>query len=292
MSIALARRPRPPHALERSLERGSGHPNRPTRHSSSRRGLAPERNRPTTPMTSSLRNPHRPDLLRGRVLCAHCERRMHGQTRTAPAPLLPLRGPCPLPRYHRRASRDVPPRRAHHVALDEWLGELFAPERALRPPQLSSTALADGPAPNEHIERPLAHRPAPARAATCRDSHRDLDSPAARPSEVPSWLDEAAAERRNRPSSPWRPPCNSAPSLTARRSSPRRRALRRPSPASSTSDLTRNARDALRGNSGDAAHLPPRRNQVATRAPTPCATSACRRGDLNPHVLSDTRPST
>jgi len=80
--------------------------------------------RPRGPKPTSRQYP-----LRGRVRCAVCGRSMHGETRSRRRYYR-----CPVPRSYPQASQDHP--RSVYVredallrALDEWIAELFAPER-------------------------------------------------------------------------------------------------------------------------------------------------------------------
>ncbi len=138
----------------------------------------------------------RPYLLRGRVFCASCGRRMHGQTRGG------------VRRYYRCAARARYPgiADAHPldvlvseqpiiVAVEEWLDELFAPERATQTAQEIVAALAHGPDRSEQIDSARRRISTSRRELDrCRAALREANSSAAR-REVLTWLDEAAAEK-------------------------------------------------------------------------------------------------
>jgi hypothetical protein len=80
-------------------------------------------------------------------------------------------------------------------ALDEWLDELFAPERATQTAEAIVSALAHGPDRTEHIDTARRRITAAKREVTrCRAALRDTNSAAAR-REVLTWLDEAAGEK-------------------------------------------------------------------------------------------------
>jgi DNA invertase Pin-like site-specific DNA recombinase len=138
----------------------------------------------------------RPYPLGGLVFCASCGRRMHGQTRGGAR------------RYYRCAARKRYPGIADdHArdvlvaeqpimsALEEWLNELFAPERAVETAQEIVAASAQGPDRGQQIEAARRRVSAARREVErCRAALREAGSEPAR-REILSWLDEAAAAK-------------------------------------------------------------------------------------------------
>jgi site-specific DNA recombinase len=231
----------------------------------------------------------RPYLLRGRVFCSSCGRRMHGQTRGGTR------------RYYRCSARarypgiaDAHPRdvlvseQPIIVALEEWLDELFASERATHTAQEISAALAHGPDRSEHIDTArrrisAAHR----ELDRCRAALRDANSSAAR-RELLTWLDEAAADKEQ-----------AELAFTA--------AMRLAPPTLSVEEIvavvehcggltavlhqaTDEERAALYEAIGVSAVYNAESNEVRLGV-DPVASTACRRGDLNPHASKGTSPS-
>jgi site-specific DNA recombinase len=245
----------------------------------------------TTPSKQRAPKPaSRPYLLRGRVFCASCERRMHGQTRDGARRYYRCAAQARYPGITDAHPRDVLVREEHIIAaLDEWLGELFAPEHATQTTQAIVTALAHGPDRNEHIEV-ARQRIATAKreVARCRGALGDTNSPAAR-REVLSWLDEAAAEKEQAELAllaalQLAPPTLSTEEIVA--------VVER---CGGLTGILRQATDeeraALYEAIGVSAVYNSEHNQVRLGA-DPVASNACRRGDLNPHALAGTRPST
>jgi DNA invertase Pin-like site-specific DNA recombinase len=225
----------------------------------------------------------RPYLLRGRVFCASCGRRMHGQTRGKR-------------RYYRCAAharypgitdahpRDVLVREQPIIdALDEWLDELFAPEQASQTAQAISSALAQGPDRSQHVDSARRRvRIARRELARCRDALRDTNSPAAR-REVLSWLDEAAADKEQAELAlaaaiQLAPPTLSIEEIVA--------AVERCGGLTGILyQATGEERAALYEAIGVSAVYDPERNQVRLGA-DPVASTACRRGALDPSYTS------
>ncbi len=147
--------------------------------------------RPCSPKSTS-----RPYPLGGLVFCVSCGRRMHGQTRGGAR------------RYYRCAARKRYPgiadAHARDVlvaeqpilsALEEWLNELFAPERAVETAEEIVAASAQGPNRGQQIEAARGRVSAARREVErCRTALRDAGSEPARRESSP-WLDEAAAEK-------------------------------------------------------------------------------------------------
>jgi site-specific DNA recombinase len=232
----------------------------------------------------------RPYLLRGRVFCASCGRRMHGQTRGGARRYYRCAAHARYPGITDAHPRDVLVREQPIIdALEEWLDELFAPEHATQTARQIAAALAHGPDRTEHID--AARRrivTAKREVERCRAALRDTNSPAAR-REVLTWLDEAAGEKEQ-----------AELALTA--------AMQLAPPSLSIEEIvavvehcdgltgiirqsTHEERASLYEAIGVSAVYNPQRNQVRLGA-DPVASTACRRGDLNPHALAGTRPST
>jgi hypothetical protein len=135
-------------------------------------------------------------LLRGRVFCASCGRRMHGQTRGGARRYYRCAAHARYPGITDAHPRDVLVREQPIIdALEKWLDELFAPEHATQTARQIAAALAHGPDRTEHID--AARRrivTAKREVERCRAALRDTNSPAAR-REVLTWLDEAAGEK-------------------------------------------------------------------------------------------------
>jgi DNA invertase Pin-like site-specific DNA recombinase len=221
----------------------------------------------------------RPYLLRGRVLCASCGRRMHGQTRGGIRRYYRCAAQARYPGISDANPRDVLVREQPIIdALDEWLDELFAPEHATQTAQQISAALANGPDRTEHIGAARRRLSAARREVErCRTALRDTNSPAAR-REVLSWLDETAAEKEQ-----------AELALTA--------AMRLAPPTLSVEEIvavveqcggltgilhqaTDAERTALYETIGISAVYNPEHNQIRLGA-DPVASTACRRGDTH-----------
>ena len=83
------------------------------------------------------------------------------------------------------------------TALEEWLDELFAPDRASETAQEIVAAVTHGPDRDEHIVGARQRISAVRREVErCRAALRDASSEPAR-REVLTWLDEAAAEKEH-----------------------------------------------------------------------------------------------
>jgi site-specific DNA recombinase len=95
----------------------------------------------------------RPYLLRGRIICAACGRRMHGQTRGGSRRYYRCAARARFPGIADAHTRDLFVAERLVTPLDQWLGELFAPERAVHTAQEIVTALAQGPDRGQEIER-------------------------------------------------------------------------------------------------------------------------------------------
>ncbi len=218
-------------------------------------------------------------LLRGRVFCSSCGRRMHGQTRGGKRRYYRCAAQARYPGITDAHPRDVLVREQPIIdALDEWLDELFAPEHAAQTAQAIVTALAHGPDRTEQIDAARRRITAAKREVErCRAALREANSPATR-REVLSWLDETAAEKEQ-----------AELALTA--------AMQLAPPSLSTGEIvavvehcggltgiihqaTDEERAALYEAIGVSAVYNPEHNQVRLGA-DPVASKACRRGDLN-----------
>ena len=140
----------------------------------------------------------RPYPLGGLVFCASCGRRMHGQTRGGSRRYYRCAARARYPGIADAHPRDVlVPEKPVLKALDEWLDELFAPERAATTAQEIVVASTQGHDRNGQIEA-ARRRIAIARRELerCRGALRDAGSEPAR-REILAWLDEAAAEKES-----------------------------------------------------------------------------------------------
>jgi site-specific DNA recombinase len=151
------------------------------------------------PVHASSRAPKtasRTYLLRGRVRCGVCDRRMHGETRSAKhSPRVYYR--CPVRNQYPGAAADhvsdvFVPEGPLLRSLDEWIAELFAPEH------VEKTARALVEAANV-TDAPEAISVAQERLAAARRKLRQyraaLDD-GADPATVSVWITQAAAEER------------------------------------------------------------------------------------------------
>ena len=132
--------------------------------------------------------------LRGRVICDSCGRRMSGSTRSGDRRYYRCELRRVRPGYDIDHPRDAYVREDALVeALDTWLEELFAPERAEHTAQLIVDAAADDPARAtriDHAKRSLAK--ARQQLAQYR---RSLDN-GADATTLTAWITEAAADER------------------------------------------------------------------------------------------------
>ena len=235
----------------------------------------------TTPLKQRAPKPaSRPYLLRGRVFCASCGRRMHGQTRSGKRRYYRCAAQARYPGITDAHPRDVLVREQPIIdALDEWLDELFAPEHATQTAQTIVAALAHGPDRTEHIDAARRRIAAAKREVErYRVALRDTNTPAAR-REVLTWLDEAASEKEQ-----------AELALTA--------AMQLAPPTLSTEEIVaavehcggltgilRQATDEERAELYEAIGVSvvynPEHNQIRLGA-DPVASNVCRRGDLNP----------
>jgi site-specific DNA recombinase len=147
--------------------------------------------------TTQQRAPRSTDvtyLLRGRVLCAACGRRMTGQTQTHRRKYYR----CELRRARPGLTiedhpNDLYVREAALVdALDTWLDELFAPEHASETARL--IAAADAPSDQDDAIADARRRLHEARQRLTR-YRRALDD-GADPTTVTAWITEAAEQER------------------------------------------------------------------------------------------------
>ncbi len=214
---------------------------------------------------------------------------MHGQTRSGTRRYYRCSARARYPGIADAHPRDVlVPEHPIVLALEEWLDELFAPERATQTAQEIVNALADGPDRNEHIN--TARRrisAAQSELDRCRAALRDAGSPAAR-REVLAWLDDAAAEKERAElalaaAAQLAPPSLSVEEIVA--------AVEQ---CGGLAGVLHQADDEERAALYDAIGVSvvydPGNNQVRLGV-DPVASTVCRRGDLNPHVLADTSPS-
>jgi hypothetical protein len=174
-------------------------------------------------------------------------------------------------------------------ALEEWLNELFAPERAVETAQEIVAASAQGPDRGQQIEAARRRVSAARREVErCRAALRDAGSEPAR-REIPSWLDEAAAEKEQadaavKAAMELAPPTLSVEEVLAV-------VERCGGLAGVLNEATDTERAALYASMGVSAVYNPERNEVRLGV-DPVASTVCRMGDLNPHPLARTRPST
>ena len=267
---------------------GCGRPTRPTRRivspedfDQAQAQMAAGAHRPTT----VKQHRREPDLRPQRpVHCGLCGRRMQGN--------LQPRAPhyrCQFPTEH-APSRALDHPKTVYVResaivpkLDEWIADSLRPGQPRRDLQARWPARADrrGSRPAKRRERKLA------------DCDERLDKY------------RAGARRRRRPAS-WpvdgRSPGRAAQGRAGTRRRPSRRAARRrtrcgrSSMASTTSPRSGDADPKLKAEVyaelGDQHHLRPDQRIVAVESrPRRVCTESCRRGDLNPHALAGTSPS-
>jgi hypothetical protein len=121
---------------------------------------------------------------------------MHGQTRGGTRPYYRFSARARYPGIADAHPRDVlVSEQPIIIALEEWLDELFAPERATQTAQEIVTAFSDGPDRSEDID--AARRrisAAHAELDRCRAALRDAGSPAARRM-ILACLSDAAAKK-------------------------------------------------------------------------------------------------
>jgi len=231
----------------------------------------------------------RPYPLGGLVFCESCGRRMHGQTRGGSRRYYRCAARARYPGIADAHPRDVlVPEQPILRALDEWLDELFAPERAATTAQEIVAASMQGLDRTSQIEA-ARRRLASARREVdrCRAALRDAGSEPAR-REILVWLDEAAAEKER----------GDAALKTAMELSP---------PTLSVDEVlavvkcyggltgvlreaTEAERATLYNSLGVSAVYNAESNEVRLGV-DPVALTVCRRGDLNPHALAGTSPS-
>jgi site-specific DNA recombinase len=170
--------------------------------------------------------------------------------------------------------------------LDRWLSSLFDAEHLDETCEQLAAASA-APDDNETARREIAQR----KVADCDrrlSRYRAALESGADPAVVAAWIAEAQGEK-----------------LAAQEVLDR--SVRQPSTPAEIRDLVAGLTDftqALRGASGDAkaevytslglrlTYHPNQRQVDVIAAPKAVDVRACRRGDLNPHALSGTRPST
>ena len=231
-----------------------------------------------------------PTSLRGRVFCASCGRRMHGQTRSGTRRYYRCAARARYPGIADAHPRDVLVREQPIIdALDEWLERALRARTAQPRPLKRSSRARPRPRPKRtHRSGPPTHlRRAPrGRTVPSRPARRQLASPP--DARSLSWLDEAAAEKEQ-----------AELALTA--------AMQLAPPSLSVEEIlavvehcggltgvlhqaTDEERAALYDAIGVSAVYNPERNEVRLGV-DPVASTACRRGDLNPHAPKGTSPS-
>jgi site-specific DNA recombinase len=231
----------------------------------------------------------RPYPLGGLVFCASCGHRMHGQTRGGSRRYYRCAARARYPGIADAHPRDVlVPEQPVLRALDEWLDELFAPDRAATTAREIVAASTRGLDRNGQIEA-ARRRIASARRELerCRSALRDARSDAAS-REVLAWLEEAAAEKEAaeaalKTAMELSPPTLSLDEVLA--------VVER---CGGLTGMLREATDAERAtlyNSlGVSAVYNAESNEVRLGV-DPVALAVCRRGDLNPHAPKGTSPS-
>ena len=235
-----------------------------------------------------------PYVLRGRLYCGYCGRRMQGQYSNQ-APYYRCRYPKEYAlASHVRHPGNVYLREADVLpAIDRWLAVIFAPhrlEQTIREMQAAQdpcpavlvAARAGHPGPHRRLRRPARPLPGRPRRRSRPQSRRRVDPPG-----------QGRARRRARPRRQPRPPQACPPAHRGRHPCPhhrpRRPARRHPRRrASRESSHLRTARAQ--------GHLPARtRQNPGRRDDQPgdirrstgeiWGNGSCPRGDLNPHAL-------
>jgi site-specific DNA recombinase len=155
---------------------------------------APVRQR--APKATSRRYP-----LGGLVFCASCGRRMHGQTRDGKRRYYRCAARARYPGIADAHTRDVlVAERPIVSALEEWLDELFAPDRAAETAHQIVTASTQPPDRSEQIKALAAGSPLPAGSSTGA-APRFVTRVPNRPDARSSRGSTKRPPRRNRPTS-------------------------------------------------------------------------------------------
>jgi site-specific DNA recombinase len=231
----------------------------------------------------------RPYSLGGLVFCASCGRRMHGQTRAGSRRYYRCAARARYPGIADAHSRDVLLAERPIVdALDDWLAELFTPDRAAETAQRIVAASNIGPEREHHLDGARRRITAARREVDrCRRDLRDASSDAAR-REILAWLEEAATEKEAAEVALLTAKELAAPSLSVE--DVLTAVERCGGLAGLLSEATTTERAELYTSMGVSAVFDPDRNEVRLGV-DPVASTACRRGDLNPHALAGTSPS-
>ena len=216
--------------------------------------------------------------LGGLVFCASCGRRMHGQTRERTRRYYRCAARARYPGIADAHARDVLVAEQPIVrALDEWLSELFAPDRAAETAHQIVAASTQAPDRSDQIQAARRRISAARRELDrCRAALRDASSEPAR-REILTWLDEAAAEKEQadtalRVATELVPPELSVEQVL--------KAVERWGGLAGVLDEATDAeRAALYASIGVSAVYDPNRNEVRLGV-DPVASTACRRGDL------------
>jgi site-specific DNA recombinase len=228
-----------------------------------------------------------PYALRGLLFCGLCGRRMQGSTAHGT-----LRYRCRYPAEYALTEKYKHPRQVYvneqaivHE-LDCWLASLFDTEHLDQTCEHLAAASA-APDDGDTARREIAQR----KVANCDrrlSRYRAALDSGADPAVVTTWIAEAQGEK-----------------LAAQEVLDR--SVRQSSTAAEIRDLIAGLTDvtqALKDASGEAkaelytalglrlTYRPNQRQVDVIAAPKVVDVSACRRGDLNPHALSGTRPST
>ncbi len=235
------------------------------------------------------RTTSRPYPLGGLVFCASCGRRMHGQTRGGSRRYYRCAARARYPGIADAHTRDVLlPEQPVLRALDEWLEGLFAPARAAMTAREIVAASTQGLDRNSQIEA-ARRRVASARRELeqCRAALREAGSEPAR-REILAWLDEAAAEKERGDVALETAMQLAQPVLSVDE------VLSVVERHGGLTGVLREATDAERAtlysSLGVSAVYDAESNEVRLGV-DPVALTVCRRGDLNPHALAGTSPS-
>ena len=210
---------------------------------------------------------------------------MHGQTREGTRRYYRCTARARYPGIADAHTRDVlVAEQPILTALEEWLNELFAPDRAVETAQEIVAASANGPDRGEQIQAARRRICAARRELDrCRAALRDAGSEPAR-REILTWLDEAAAEKEQadaalRAATELAPPALSVEEVL--------NVVERCGGLAGVLDEATDAeRATLYASIGVSAVYNPDRNEVRLGV-DPVASTACRRGDTNPKY---TRP--